>query len=125
VLDAGRHYLTALIAPDRPTRITPAAVATNQQDRADPTVNARIAATVERERFLLRRLTLHRDPEDKFISAFLKPPLYSTASTRGSARSNCRLPAAPRSVGVALARCRLAAGFRSFRRLAVDNLRPR
>jgi hypothetical protein len=38
---------------------------------------------VERERFLLQRLTLHRDPEDKFIGAFLRPPLYSTAFDAG------------------------------------------
>jgi integrase len=40
-------------------------------------------AQVERERFLLQRLTLHRDPEDKFIGAFLRPPLYSTAFDAG------------------------------------------
>jgi len=34
---------------------------------------------VERERFLLQRITLHVDPEEKFIGVFLKPPLYSTA----------------------------------------------
>jgi hypothetical protein len=38
---------------------------------------------VERERFLLNRLMLHRDPEDKFIASFLKPPLYSTAFAQG------------------------------------------
>jgi hypothetical protein len=38
---------------------------------------------VERERFLLHRLSLHRDPQDVFIDAFLKPPLYSTAFAAG------------------------------------------
>jgi hypothetical protein len=38
---------------------------------------------VERERFLLHRLTLHRDPQEKFINAFLRPPLYSTAFASG------------------------------------------
>jgi hypothetical protein len=32
---------------------------------------------------LLQRLRLHRDPEDKFINAFLRPPLYSTAFAHG------------------------------------------
>jgi hypothetical protein len=32
---------------------------------------------------LLHRLRLHRDPEEKFINAFLKPPLYSTAFAAG------------------------------------------
>ncbi len=82
-LDAGRNYLTALMAPDRPARITHAAVATNHQDKVEWTAHARFTATVERERFLLNRLMLHRDPEEKFIGAFLKPPLYSTAFDEG------------------------------------------
>ena len=44
---------------------------------------ARFTATVERERFLLQRLSLHRDTEEKFIAAFLRPPLYSTAFSAG------------------------------------------
>jgi hypothetical protein len=28
-------------------------------------------------------LRLHQDPEEKFIGAFLKPPLYSTAFNHG------------------------------------------
>jgi hypothetical protein len=38
---------------------------------------------VERERFLLQRLSLHVDPPEKFIGAFLKPPLYSVAYDAG------------------------------------------
>ena len=38
---------------------------------------------MERERFLLQRLTLHVEPQEKFINAFLRPPLYSTAFTQG------------------------------------------
>ena len=83
VLDAQRNYLTALMAPDRPARITHAAVATNHQDRVEWASHARFTATVERERFLLQRLTLHVEPEEKFIGAFLKPPLYSTAFDQG------------------------------------------
>jgi predicted choloylglycine hydrolase len=82
-LDAGRNFLTAAMAPDRPTRISHAAVATNHQDRDDLEAQTRFTATVERERFLLNRLMLHRDPEEKFIGAFLKPPLYSTAFAEG------------------------------------------
>lgn len=79
VLDARRRYLTVMMAPDRDAVITHAAVATNHQDTVEWVSHARFTATVERERFLLQRLTLHRDPEEKFISAFLRPPLYSTA----------------------------------------------
>ena len=83
VLDAKRRYLTAMLAPDRDAIITHAAVATNHQENVEWVSHARFTATVERERFLLQRLTLHRDPEEKFISAFLKPPLYSTAFDAG------------------------------------------
>ena len=83
VLDAERHYLTAMMAPDRPTRLTRAAVATNHQDRPEWASHARFTATVERERYLLQRLTLHVEPEEKFIRAFLKPPLSSSAYAQG------------------------------------------
>lgn len=84
VIDAKRHYLTAMMAPDRrPAKITHSAVATNHQDRVEWASHARFTATVERERFLLQRLTLHVEPEERFIGAFLKPPLYSTAFSAG------------------------------------------
>jgi predicted choloylglycine hydrolase len=83
VVDKKRNYLTALLAPDRPAIITHAAVATNHQEKVEWTSHARFTATVERERFLLQRLTLHVEPEEKFIGAFLKPPLYSTAFSQG------------------------------------------
>lgn len=83
VVDAKRNYLTALMAPDRPTMLTHAAVATNHQEKVEWDAHARMTETVERERFLLQRLTLHVEPQEKFIGAFLKPPLYSTAFDRG------------------------------------------
>ena len=83
VLDRKRSYLTAMMAPDRPAVITRAAVATNHQENVEWIGHARFTATVERERYLLQRLRLHRDPEEKFIGAFLKPPLYSTAFNAG------------------------------------------
>ena len=83
VLDARRKYLTAMMAPDKPALITKAAVATNHQETVEWASHARFTATVEREQFLLNRLTLHVDPEPKFIAAFLRPPLYSTAYSAG------------------------------------------
>jgi predicted choloylglycine hydrolase len=83
VLDAKRNYLTAMMGPDRNAVITHAAVATNHQETVEWISHARFTSTVERERYLLQRLTLHRDPQDKFIDAFLKPPLYSTAFSAG------------------------------------------
>lgn len=83
VVDRKRNFLTALMGPDRPTILTHAAVATNHQERVEWDSHARMTATVERERYLLQRLTLHVEPEDNFIAAFLRPPLYSTAFDRG------------------------------------------
>ena len=83
VLDSARRFLTAYLTPDRPTILTHAAVATNHQERVEWSSHARFTATVERERFLLQRLTLHPETQAKFIGAFLKPPLYSTAFSSG------------------------------------------
>lgn len=83
VLDAKRHYATAYMSPDRGTTVTHAAVATNHQEKVEWASHARFTATVERERYLLQRLTLHPETQEKFIAAFLKPPLYSTAFGEG------------------------------------------
>ncbi|MDP5308305.1 C45 family peptidase [Paracoccus spongiarum] len=83
VVDRRRRIRTVMMSPDRPARITHGAVATNHQDRVEWDSHARLTATVERERFLLQRLTLHVEPEEKFIQAFLRPPLYSTAFALG------------------------------------------
>lgn len=83
VLDRNRDFATVHMAPDRPAMVLHTGVATNHQDRVEWDAHARMTATVERERFLLQRLTLHVEPEEKFIGAFLKPPIYSTAFDRG------------------------------------------
>jgi len=83
VVDAERRFITAFLSPDRGTTITHAAVANNHQERVEWSSHARFTATVERERYLLHRLTLHVEPADKFIGAFLKPPLYSIAYGAG------------------------------------------
>jgi predicted choloylglycine hydrolase len=83
VLDKHRNHATVLMAPDRPSLVTNAAVATNHQWTVEWDTHARFTSTVERERYLLQRLTLHVDTEDRFIGAFLKPPLYSTAYAQG------------------------------------------
>ncbi len=83
VLDARRRYLTALMAPDRKTVLTHQAVATNHQERVEWASHARFTETVERERYLLHRLTLHVEPQEKFIGAFLRPPLYSSRFDEG------------------------------------------
>lgn len=82
-LDARRHFLTAYLAPDRRTVVTNTPVATNHQERVEWASHARLTATVERERYLLQRLSLHPEPQDRFLNTFLQPPLYSTAFGSG------------------------------------------
>ena len=82
-LDSARRFVTVWLAPDRKALVTHAPVATNHQERVEWAHHARFTATVERERFLLQRLTLHPETEERFIGAFLRPPLYSTAFAAG------------------------------------------
>ena len=83
VADKTGKYATVYLSPDREALVTDHRVATNHQERVEWHRHARATATVERERFLLQRLTLHEEPAHRFIGAFLKPPLYSTAFSKG------------------------------------------
>lgn len=82
-LDADRQFYTVFLAPDRAPVVTRAPVATNHQERVEWQSHARFTATVERERFLLQRLTLHPETKERFIRSFLRPPLYSVAFGHG------------------------------------------
>ena len=83
VLDREGGRVTAMLSPDREPALTNAAVATNHQDRVEWPEHARATATVERERYLLHRLTLHQEPVHEFICAILRPPIYSLCFQRG------------------------------------------
>jgi len=83
VVDKTGKYATVYLSPDRKALVTDQRVATNHQERVEWHRHAKATASVERERFLLHRLTLHDEPADRFIGAFQKPPLYSTAFGRG------------------------------------------
>lgn len=83
VLDAYRHRATVYLSPDRAPVVTNHAVATNHQEGVEWVSHARQTATIERERFLLSRIVLHEETEQRFISHFLRPPLYSLAFARG------------------------------------------
>lgn len=82
-LDRHGAHVTVMVSPGREARITNAAVATNHQASVVWRSHARATASVERERFLLERLTSHPEPADRFVAAFLRPPLYSLAFDRG------------------------------------------
>ncbi len=83
VLDADGRYATIYLAPDRAPEVTKLPLATNHQNKVEWPSHARFTATLEREKFLLNRLTKQRETEERFISAFLRPPLYSTAFKAG------------------------------------------
>ena len=83
VLDAKGRFKTVQLAPDRPAVVTNAAVATNHQTGFQWDQETRFTATVERERYLLQRLSVHADTEQAFKSAFLRAPLYSSAFKAG------------------------------------------
>ncbi len=83
VVDSSSAFATAYLSPDREVVISNTRVATNHQEQVEWHQHARATATVERERFLLQRLTMHNEPANRFIAAFLKPPLYSTSYSSG------------------------------------------
>ena len=83
VLDRAGRYFTAYLGPGREPAILPRAVTTNHQERIEWQQHARATATLERERFLSQRLKDARDQPDRFVQAFLRPPVYSTAYARG------------------------------------------
>lgn len=82
-VDRSGDYITAYLCPGTDTVLAHTRISTNHQENVEWQRHAQITATVERERFLLQRLMLHDDPQDKFIATFLKPPLYSTQFGRG------------------------------------------
>ncbi|MCJ7592873.1 MAG: C45 family autoproteolytic acyltransferase/hydrolase [Woeseiaceae bacterium] len=83
LLDSAKHYKTLFISPDRPTNVTTSAVATNHQHEVEWADHARETASVEREVYLLKKLTQRSGSAEKFIAAFQRPPLYSLGFERG------------------------------------------
>jgi predicted choloylglycine hydrolase len=83
VLDARRNAKTLHLSPDREPVVLNSPLATNHQEAVEWSAHARATATLEREQFLLRRLTAKREPDTDFIAAFLRPPLYSLHFARG------------------------------------------
>ncbi|WP_262695683.1 C45 family autoproteolytic acyltransferase/hydolase [Kordiimonas aquimaris] len=83
IVDQTGQYATVYLSPDKEVIVKDTRVATNHQEHVEWHGHALATATVERERFLLQRLTAHDEPAEKFIKAFLKPPLYSTNFSKG------------------------------------------
>lgn len=83
LLDRNKHFKTVFMSPDRPAAVTASAVATNHQHEVEWADHARETASVEREEYLLQKLTQRPDSAENFIAAFQRPPLYSLSFKRG------------------------------------------
>jgi predicted choloylglycine hydrolase len=76
ILDRRGATATVYIAPDRAPVIASAAVATNHQHGVEWEEHARATGSVEREQRLLALVGDPATDEQRFLDAFLKPPLH-------------------------------------------------
>ena len=83
-IDAAGRLATLYLSPDREAIVTSLPVATNHQERVDWVQHARATATVEREHYILQRLLRRQTPQESFIDAFLRPPLYALGYSTGN-----------------------------------------
>jgi len=83
VLDGSGHVATVHVAPDKKALVTSSPVATNHQPDEMVGASRWRTATVERERFLLQRLSTEQETASQFVAHFLQPPLYSFAFSQG------------------------------------------
>ena len=82
IVDGAGAVLTAYLGPDRSPVFREIGVATNHQELVEWPEHARATRTVEREQEVLRLLADGLGHEE-LIEAFLAPPLYSDAYSRG------------------------------------------
>jgi predicted choloylglycine hydrolase len=85
LLDRSGEFLTAYVGPGRAPEFRAVAATTNHQGKVEWPEYARAVRTVERER---RVIALLDDPgltRERFIAAFLDPPLHNTDYLRGFA----------------------------------------
>ena len=83
LLDRSGTYLTAYVGPGRPPQFHSVAVTTNHQGKVEWPEYARAIRSVEREQRLHELL---RDPgltRERFVDAFLQPPLRNTEYAHG------------------------------------------
>ncbi len=82
VVDARGEVMTAYLGPGREPTFLDVAVATNHQVTVEWQEHAAATRTVERET-LMQSLLAADVPPEEFEAAFLAPPLYSSAYSRG------------------------------------------
>ena len=83
LLDRSGDHVTAYVGPGRPTRFVETAVTTNHQGVVEWPEYARAIRTEERERCVLDLLDDEQLTPDRFVDAFLEPPLHNTQYTEG------------------------------------------
>jgi len=82
VLDRTGQYATVYVAPDRPARVTDAAVATNHQGEVEWEPYVEAIRSVERQQ-RLTELLADGTGADGIVSALLHSPLYATRFGEG------------------------------------------
>jgi len=83
LLDREGDFATVRLGPDREPEVLTVPVATNHQHTGDWPQYARAVGTFERERRLLALLRTPAMARDRFVRAFLGPPLYRTEFSSG------------------------------------------
>ncbi len=83
LVDHRGEFATVYVAPGKRGQIRRTAAATNHQHKIEWHQHASATATVERHRRLLLMLQDSELDADELIGAFLRPPIYSGAYTRG------------------------------------------
>jgi predicted choloylglycine hydrolase len=83
LLDRGGEVLTAYVGPGRAAEFHAIAATTNHQGQVEWPEYARAIRSVERERCLLELLDDPVMTRERFVDAFLEPPLYSTEYAGG------------------------------------------
>lgn len=83
LVDRSGSYAVAHVGPGRATEIVRERVCTNHQGHVDWLEYARATASVERERYLNRKLRSRRLDAEELVGLFLGPPLYMSGHARG------------------------------------------
>jgi predicted choloylglycine hydrolase len=83
VLDAGGDLLTAYVGPGRPPQLRRIAATTNHQGEVAWPEYVRAVRSVEREQRVLELLDDGDLDRERFVAAFLEPPLHSTGYVGG------------------------------------------
>lgn len=83
IVDRAGDFTTAFVRPDRPPTFRHVPVSTNHQERIEWRRHAAATATLEREQYLLSRLSDAEETVSGFIGSFLAPPVHSTEHARG------------------------------------------